>query len=725
MMHRFTQTRLFLNNRQYFLALFFGVIGAIVNLYPIELAFSISLVVGNTAYILAASFLRPGLTLLCAFISVIPLYFYWGHSFGFIIFGVEALFISMLRARGWYVLTADLLFWLVIGMPLAALLVWNNAEPGQSIKLFTVLKQLINAMFYSSLACILLFTFNDYFQSLKSSQPPLVKSLPKWLLYSFWSISAFFVISVSLVLSTDFGRFHKSQFDEELQINNNYITHIGNSYLQEHQRAIQHLAYQLSSITELTERQDALAKFHHLYPGFLTMLIASEQGEIELASPTSMMDKLAADKFSVIDRPYFIHAMQQETLFVSAVFLGRGFGHDPIVAISAPLYSGNSVNGPTGIIEGSLNLGEFGLYDKIGQHEKEIKTIVTDHNNRIIYASQSLGLATLSGLEYEARLSSSTPNLIRLNVGKNKGVLFIHRETQLKNNWKIHSLIEHDVTLKVIENMYLVMFLTLLATLLTAIFFAKRFAMHLNRPLAFVMDELSKDKKADDLKDVPYDTPTEIQDLYQELKRNRQALLNHQDELQAQVDKRTAELNQANRKLTAQANTDTLTGLYNRRYFEKNFTVMQSILSRNNSGLMYALIDLDFFKNINDTHGHLFGDYCLIEVANMLNRYFNRESDLVARFGGEEFIVASQCEDLALLKARLDKFLQQIASYTFKTEDKGPVSLTISVGVASGKARYSNKQEGWFAVADECLYQAKNNGRNQTIIKVVDASAKI
>ena len=138
------KTSLFLHHNQYFLALLFGTVGAIANLFPIELAFNISLLVGNTAYIVAASFLRPNLTLLCALVSVIPLYFHWGHPFGFVTFGLEAWFISTLRARGWYVITADLLYWLLIGMPLTAVLIWFNLESAQSYFLFSTTREQLN-----------------------------------------------------------------------------------------------------------------------------------------------------------------------------------------------------------------------------------------------------------------------------------------------------------------------------------------------------------------------------------------------------------------------------------------------------------------------------------------------------------------------------------------------------------------------------------------------------
>lgn len=710
-----------LHHNQYFLALFFGAIGALVNLYPIELAYNISLIVGNVAYIIAASFLRPSLTLLCAFVTAVPLYFYWGHPFGFVTFGLEAWFISMLRTRGWYVLNADLLYWLILGMPITAVLLWYNLNTAPNFMLFTILKQVINAMLYTSLACIILFTFNDYFQSIKSSQPPLVKSLPQWLSYSFWSISAFFVICVSLVLSTNFGEIQKAQLEKELEINNNYITHIGNSYLNEHQQALQNIAHQLSTTKDLSKRELTLSKFHALYPGFLTMLIASEDGGVDLASPRSIMDILAIDKQSVIDRPYFIHAMKGQQVFVSSVFLGRGFGNDPIIAISAPLYSHTNQKAPSGIVEGSLDLGKFGLYDKIGHDEKQIKTIVTDKNDRIIYASESLELKSLSVFKYETKAYRKISNLISLLSGKNSGEMFIHKQTQLMNDWKIHSLVEHKVALKIIENMYLVMFLTLFVTLLTASIFAKRFAIHLSRPLAFVMKQLSRAKKTGDFRDVPFETPIEIEELYQELKVNRLALLQNQDELQEQVLKRTRELNQANRKLTEQAHTDALTGLYNRRYFDKHFVMMQSIFSRNKSQLMYAIIDLDLFKQINDTHGHLFGDYCLIEVAKVLKNFFNRESDIVARFGGEEFVLVSQCNDVELLRKRIDELLKYIAAYVFQDGSIGPVKLTISMGIALGDASFSTQQEDWFSVADKCLYDAKHNGRNQTKLAVVSA----
>lgn len=707
------------HDNPYLLALFFGVLGAVANLFPIDLAFNIALLIGNAAYIVAASFLRPSQTLVCALISVTPLYFYWGHPFGFLTFGLEAWFISTLRARGWYVLTADLLYWLVIGMPLTAGLIWVNMEFVQSFILFSTFKQVINAVLYTSLASILLFTFANYFQSIKSSHPPLTKSLPQWLLFSFWSISAFLVVSISLGLSSDFGQRQSQQFEKELEINNNHIRQIGNNYLKEHQLASQNVANQLARTIDVTERKAILAQLHQLYPGFLTMLIASKTGAIEVGSPYSLMEQVSISKLSVKDRPYFIRAMQDQALFVSSVFLGRGFGSDPIVAISAPIYANNDKSYPSGIVEGSLNLAQFGLYNEEGHDENDIKIIVTDHNDKIIYASNSLALATLSQLEYDNRATQKVGNLMTLRGKEAEGKMFLYKQAKLVNNWKVYSLIEHKVALKLTQDMYLVIFITLFVTLFLASFIAKRFSHHLNLPIEFIIAQLHTAKKTGYFKDIPFETPVEIQKLYQELKENKKALLNHQNELQEQVLKRTEELNQANQKLTEQVNTDALTGLYNRRYLKSNFAMMQSILSRNNAKLMFVLLDLDFFKNINDSYGHLFGDYCLVEIAHILKKFFYRDGDIVARFGGEEFVVMTPCNDIESVRSRLEELRNQVAKHQFIYEGIGPIQVTASIGVALGSASYSHNKEDWLTIADETLYQAKGNGRNQVVIKEV------
>ena len=118
-----------------------GLFGALLNSFPIELAFNISLIIGNLTFIIAASYLRPALTLLCAVLCLAPLLVSLGHPYGFITFGLEAFFVSFMRSRGWYLPTADFLYWLIIGMPLTALIIWLTSSDTQGYLLFSLFKQ--------------------------------------------------------------------------------------------------------------------------------------------------------------------------------------------------------------------------------------------------------------------------------------------------------------------------------------------------------------------------------------------------------------------------------------------------------------------------------------------------------------------------------------------------------------------------------------------------------
>ena len=707
------------NQKQFLFALLLGCVGALINSFPISLAFNISLLLGNITYIIAASFLRPGFTLLCAIITVIPLYFYWGHPNGFITFGLEALFISMLRSRGWYILSADLLYWLVIGMPLTAVFILVQVDYAPGYLLFSTFKQSINAVLYTSLACMVMFTLDFYIQNKELYQPKLNKSLPKWLFHSFWSISAFIAVCVCLFLSTSFVDLQRSKIQNELEISNAYIAHIGNNYINEHRLAIQNLANQISfSITPDTNN-DTLLRLHSLYPGFITMFISSDQGTVTQVSPSSILQSVSINELTVKDRPYFIHTMKSQKLTVSPIFQGRGFGHDPIVAVSAPIYSGHNKSRPIGIVEGSLNVGKFGFYNEKGYDKNEIKIVVTDSSNKIIYSSENLGFETLSEFEYQRNSFQKAQSLITLTMTNKSKKNYLYKEKELDLGWKVYSLIEHDVLLKITENLYLIIFLTLFIIMCLASFFAKLFANTLNRPLAFVMQELSKDEATTYLDTIPYDAPIEIQKLYQELKTNRQAILNHKIELEKKVNEQTKELMLANRSLETLANTDTLTGLNNRRYFEKHFSLFQSILSRNNSKMMFIMLDIDNFKKMNDEHGHIFGDYCLSELGKIMTASFQRESDGIARFGGEEFVIISQCEDIEEAKTRSEKLRNEIANYKFECESDSDFTLTVSIGIAFGNAKHSSQLETWLAVADSCLYYVKDNGRNGVKLKEV------
>lgn len=160
--------------------------------------------------------------------------------------------------------------------------------------------------------------------------------------------------------------------------------------------------------------------------------------------------------------------------------------------------------------------------------------------------------------------------------------------------------------------------------------------------------------------------------------------------------------------------TDALTGLYNRRHFNDTFPQAFNASRREGTALSILMIDVDFFKDYNDRYGHISGDECLIRLAGALRGALNRATDILARFGGEEFIVALQGtgKDGAL---RIAESMREATHGLGIAHDKSRCSdvVTISVGAVTFAGEYPDSAEAAIALADAALYRAKDNGRNR------------
>jgi len=156
--------------------------------------------------------------------------------------------------------------------------------------------------------------------------------------------------------------------------------------------------------------------------------------------------------------------------------------------------------------------------------------------------------------------------------------------------------------------------------------------------------------------------------------------------------------------------TDALTGLYNRRHFDN--TVEREFLRSKRYGgdLTIAIIDIDFFKKINDTYGHLCGDYVLKEVAYLISDNF-RKTDLVFRYGGEEFVALLTETSLESAKIPLERLRKKIENSDF-IYDGQKINVTVSIGASVNNAETVTE---FLDNADKALYKAKNAGRNKLI----------
>lgn len=174
------------------------------------------------------------------------------------------------------------------------------------------------------------------------------------------------------------------------------------------------------------------------------------------------------------------------------------------------------------------------------------------------------------------------------------------------------------------------------------------------------------------------------------------------------------ELNFLNYKLEQLADTDSLTDLKNRRFLIGRGSREISRAKRYGHTIAGFMIDVDNFKTINDTYGHLAGDYILKKLAAIL-KHICRESDIVSRYGGEEFfILLPETRPKDAFKFA-EKIRQQVDKTTF-CFNREVIKVTISIGVAVKTPDMSYDLSDLISCADKGLYKAKNNGKNQTVL---------
>jgi len=199
----------------------------------------------------------------------------------------------------------------------------------------------------------------------------------------------------------------------------------------------------------------------------------------------------------------------------------------------------------------------------------------------------------------------------------------------------------------------------------------------------------------------------------------QQALIDvHQqacNQLEQHVAERTRELETANRELSRLSMTDALTGLPNRRYFDEIFIAEASRAASAGRPFSMAMIDVDHFKNFNDTHGHAAGDICLRAVAQELRRQVPRNADLIARYGGEEFCILmpnTDTDGAMIVAERIRLGIQRIRIDL----GKAIVGVTVSIGVNTIRpGEIMSEMHTLVEAADRALYHAKQLGRNRVV----------
>lgn len=205
--------------------------------------------------------------------------------------------------------------------------------------------------------------------------------------------------------------------------------------------------------------------------------------------------------------------------------------------------------------------------------------------------------------------------------------------------------------------------------------------------------------------------------------RSREFIDNYTEYQMKKDERRTKRMSEIKKNLTVvkkqltEANEslrfDHLTGAHNRKSFEENAKNCVRMFKAARTPASMITIDIDFFKKINDTYGHDIGDFVLKECVTLLKKLFNREQDIIARIGGEEFCVILPDYRTEHAVAKANAALERIRKEVF-VQGNVQIRFTVSMGIA--EISENETVEAWLKRADTALYNSKNSGRNKYTI---------
>ncbi|WP_179957772.1 GGDEF domain-containing protein [Exilibacterium tricleocarpae] len=192
-------------------------------------------------------------------------------------------------------------------------------------------------------------------------------------------------------------------------------------------------------------------------------------------------------------------------------------------------------------------------------------------------------------------------------------------------------------------------------------------------------------------------------------------IANYSQKMRDRLKAQRQEIAKANRMLASLSLEDPLTGLKNRRYFDTHFDNEWKRAQREHTPLALIMVDIDHFKQVNDTYGHQAGDHTLQLIGNIFTKVVRRPSDIICRYGGEEFALLLPNTALDSAVDMAESILKRLRSANLQYRDQS-ISVTASMGVAASRPNPHNQSSDLLRAADMTMYRAKQEGRDRVAI---------
>lgn len=472
--------------------------------------------------------------------------------------------------------------------------------------------------------------------------------------------------------------------------------------------------------SETAERR--LRQLSQRNPELRTLLVADPEGRIvslqrEAESAEALRSRIGA---SVADREYFRVAWLERRPFLSDVFVGRGLWNEPVVALSAPVL--DTAGEPLGVLQATLNLDV--IQRRLSQLlDRGRLGLLLDNSGQVVFASPELGLKpgvaieadTLSAIAAVAK--SDQPDLIAFGDTR----YFAMAETT-DFGWSAVALLPEPALTGVLWDALRVALPVVLLSMVGVWIAAHYGGVWLTRPVLHLSQgirRLQPGLEVDLGEALGQRLPRELQPIASEV----EALWRREREAYAQLDaalrereheieRRTSALRRAVAALRDESRTDPLTGVGNYRAYRQAIEEAWQRIAGTHEVMAVLQIDIDHFKQYNDSYGHPAGDLCLRRIAELLQGGALESGAQLARSGGEEFsmILVGVPIDRCIATAR--ELLARVEALDLPHARAPSGRVTLSAGLAWGEWQPGTGPEDLISAADTALYAAKNAGRN-------------
>jgi diguanylate cyclase (GGDEF)-like protein len=687
----------------------FGVLGAMANAYlHVNFFGDFGLYFGQIFVLLCLVTRGLNAALIAALLSSITAAWHANDAYLICIFMLEMLFVHVAMRKGYFLFYSSIIYWLTIGVPLLLLLHALTSFSSAELLFINGVTRALNGLLCISVVAILCwFLPSHYIYKKYYSNPPQLASLIFSLCMLTVTLPAMLIAIFVIWQSTIHNETNVTQ---NLNNASAQLVKVTDIELKRHLDSI-------STVSSIVSNQpnhriqpmlDATVNNYELYK---SMLYADRYGRVMNAAPREKMLKLLElDYPSVRDRSYFKAAKEVGEPFISDAIVGKGFGDSLIICFVAPIYNGSQFGG---IIQGAMTLPTFTEFSR--EHLiSELDYVITDNKGRIIAATERLGLPLLSNFDYQQH---TDPLIKRVPLLLFNQTPYMFAQSKTQNDWTVTVLMSPKEITSILVEYFFILILSTIFVLATFALVAKSLSKRITKPLVDIAESFpNTEKHPQILQDSQ--VSTEMVKLTQRLIDSHDVMANFQQQLSEQVHNKTKQLKQLNRELYSIAQKDSLTQLLNRAGFNRLAITSYRNCVRNHINMSLVLLDIDHFKKINDTYGHPFGDKCIVAVAKAIQKHCKRDTDIIGRYGGEEFIVMIVGGDLNVHHERIKMVKDELQDMSFK-RDKDIVNMTVSAGICSIETDFSLDFEDLLQLSDNQLYLSKREGRNKisTVIR--------